>query len=141
MKLKGSRDLGAQLFCALLRTAGAEARLVCSLQPLPFTATTKGIAPQKPISKPIRVVANPESLTATSDDESTPDAGSDTSTPISGLISSTGTPWQVRSKLAARLGRAPPVAVHSTVTSTPIPPKSKWKLYVLKTDIHLEQSL
>ncbi|KXX75521.1 DNA repair protein rhp41 [Madurella mycetomatis] len=32
--LKGSRDVGAQLFCALLRSAGVSARLVCSLQPL-----------------------------------------------------------------------------------------------------------
>ena len=34
--LKGSRDLGAQLYCALLRSAGLETRLVCSLQPLSF---------------------------------------------------------------------------------------------------------
>ncbi|TPX14642.1 uncharacterized protein E0L32_005334 [Thyridium curvatum] len=34
--LQGSRDVGAQLFCALLRAAGVEARLVCSLQPLSF---------------------------------------------------------------------------------------------------------
>ncbi|KAK4189366.1 hypothetical protein QBC35DRAFT_472754 [Podospora australis] len=33
-KLKGSRDVGAQLFCALLRSIGVEARLACSLQPL-----------------------------------------------------------------------------------------------------------
>ncbi|KAK4145203.1 uncharacterized protein C8A04DRAFT_35925 [Dichotomopilus funicola] len=32
--LRGSRDVGAQLFCALLRSVGVEARLVCSLQPL-----------------------------------------------------------------------------------------------------------
>ncbi|KAI4169228.1 MAG: hypothetical protein LQ346_008986, partial [Caloplaca aetnensis] len=30
--LQGSRDVGAQLFCALLRSAGVETRLVCSLQ-------------------------------------------------------------------------------------------------------------
>ncbi|CCU74371.1 DNA repair protein Rad4 family protein [Blumeria hordei DH14] len=36
--LKGSRDVGAQLFCALLRSAGVEARLVCSLQPLSFNS-------------------------------------------------------------------------------------------------------
>lgn len=34
--LRGSRDMGAQLFCALLRAAGVETRLVCSLQPLAF---------------------------------------------------------------------------------------------------------
>ncbi|RDA84324.1 hypothetical protein CP532_4787 [Ophiocordyceps camponoti-leonardi (nom. inval.)] len=33
-KLQGSRDVGAQLYCALLRSAGVRARLVCSLQPL-----------------------------------------------------------------------------------------------------------
>ncbi|KAI0477752.1 hypothetical protein GGR56DRAFT_638578 [Xylariaceae sp. FL0804] len=44
--LQGSRDVGAQLYCALLRSAGVEARLVCSLQPLP-------IAPGGPsMSKP-----------------------------------------------------------------------------------------
>lgn len=36
--LKGSRDVGAQLYCALLRSAGVEARLVCSLQPLTFAS-------------------------------------------------------------------------------------------------------
>ena len=35
-KMQGSRDVGAQLFCALLRSAGVETRLVCSLQPLSF---------------------------------------------------------------------------------------------------------
>ncbi|KAI1356199.1 Rad4-domain-containing protein [Xylaria sp. FL0043] len=36
--LNGSRDVGAQLYCALLRAAGVEARLVCSLQPLSFSS-------------------------------------------------------------------------------------------------------
>ncbi|OTA07818.1 Rad4p, involved in nucleotide excisionRepair [Trichoderma parareesei] len=34
--LQGSRDVGAQLYCALLRSIGVRARLVCSLQPLSF---------------------------------------------------------------------------------------------------------
>jgi xeroderma pigmentosum group C-complementing protein len=34
--LSGSRDTGIQLFCALLRSVGVQARLVCSLQPLAF---------------------------------------------------------------------------------------------------------
>lgn len=38
--LEGSRDTGAQLFCAMLRAAGVDVRLVCSLQLLPFTAAT-----------------------------------------------------------------------------------------------------
>nr|POF02957.1 dna repair protein rhp41 [Quercus suber] len=33
---RGSQDTGNQLFCALLRSIGIEARLVCSLQILPF---------------------------------------------------------------------------------------------------------
>ncbi|KAI0152621.1 Rad4-domain-containing protein [Xylariaceae sp. FL1272] len=36
--LEGSRDVGAQLYCALLRSAGVNARLVCSLQPLSFSS-------------------------------------------------------------------------------------------------------
>lgn len=36
--LQGSRDVGAQLFCALLRSVGVQTRLICSLQPLPFNA-------------------------------------------------------------------------------------------------------
>ena len=38
--LAASRDVGAQLFCALLRGIGVEARLVCSLQVLPFSRNT-----------------------------------------------------------------------------------------------------
>jgi xeroderma pigmentosum group C-complementing protein len=41
--LKGSRDLGAQLYCALLRSAGIDVRLVCSLQPLSFNAGGPGM--------------------------------------------------------------------------------------------------
>ena len=49
-KMKGSRDIGTQLFCALLRGAGVDARLVCSLQPLSFT--TGGPAmPKSAVSK------------------------------------------------------------------------------------------
>ncbi|KAL1306140.1 hypothetical protein AAFC00_004252 [Neodothiora populina] len=49
--LKGSQDLGNQLFCALLRSVGVEARLVCSLQALPFS--TAGVKSGTPLrSKP-----------------------------------------------------------------------------------------
>lgn len=44
VNLVGSRDLGAQLFCALLRSAGVTCRLVCSLQPLSFTFQDKTTA-------------------------------------------------------------------------------------------------
>lgn len=41
----GSRDLGALLLCALLRSAAVETRLICSLQVLPFSAVSKGQTP------------------------------------------------------------------------------------------------
>jgi xeroderma pigmentosum group C-complementing protein len=44
---KGSRDLGAQLFCALLRSVAVDTRLVCSLQVLPFSAAAKGMTSEK----------------------------------------------------------------------------------------------
>lgn len=50
--LEASRDVGAQLFCALLRSVGVETRLVSSLQPLPFLAT----APKAPT--PVKAVAD-----------------------------------------------------------------------------------
>lgn len=45
--MQGSRDFGAQLFCALLRSAAIESRLVCSLQALPFSGTVKDMTPSK----------------------------------------------------------------------------------------------
>ncbi|KAI7238946.1 Rad4-domain-containing protein [Hortaea werneckii] len=54
-KLKGSQDIGNQLFCALLRAAGVDARIVCSLQPLPFASSTAkpSNTPQKKPPKPV----------------------------------------------------------------------------------------
>ncbi|KAH7319692.1 hypothetical protein B0I35DRAFT_511214 [Stachybotrys elegans] len=49
-RLQGSRDVGAQLFCALLRSVGVRARLVCSLQPLAYA--TGGPSLPKPKDKP-----------------------------------------------------------------------------------------
>lgn len=43
----GSRDTGAQLFCALLRSLAVDTRLVCSLQVLPFGRATTANTPQK----------------------------------------------------------------------------------------------
>jgi len=51
---RGSRDLGAQLFCALLRSLAVETRLVCSLQALPFSAVAKGQTPERGKSPYIR---------------------------------------------------------------------------------------
>lgn len=46
-KCEGSRDVGAQLFTALLRALGIEARLVANLQPLGFGWTKAELGPSK----------------------------------------------------------------------------------------------
>ncbi|ETI20362.1 hypothetical protein G647_08397 [Cladophialophora carrionii CBS 160.54] len=61
---RGSRDLAAQLFCALLRSLALDARLVCSLQVLPFSRVAKGQTPQKPKAEYIR--APPQDYGSTS---------------------------------------------------------------------------
>ncbi|KIX03682.1 uncharacterized protein Z518_07235 [Rhinocladiella mackenziei CBS 650.93] len=60
----GSRDLGAQLFCALLRSVAVDARLVCSLQVLPFSGVAKGPSPEKP--KPQYYYAPPQNYSSSS---------------------------------------------------------------------------
>ncbi|KAL6233135.1 hypothetical protein BDW75DRAFT_232235 [Aspergillus navahoensis] len=60
--MQGSRDFGAQLFCALLRSVAVEARLVCSLQPLPFSGAMQLLS--KPEPEPIVISSDePDSLT------------------------------------------------------------------------------
>ena len=86
--LEASRDVGAQLFCALLRSVGVDARLVCSLQPLPFTTAARGTTPQK--SMPMKIVADPESRNVTSGDESGADALNDASLSIPRMVGSVG---------------------------------------------------
>ncbi|KAF1956904.1 Rad4-domain-containing protein [Byssothecium circinans] len=58
-KLEGSQDVGTQLFCALLRSIGIEARLVCSLQCLPFVSSAQPATPQKPSESKHTVVLDP----------------------------------------------------------------------------------
>ncbi|KAK5124853.1 hypothetical protein LTR85_001043 [Meristemomyces frigidus] len=73
-KLQGSQDTGNQLFCALLRSIGVEARLVCSLQPLPFTSTSaKGNTPLKAVKPTVLAIASdtdPDKSEASADDAS-----------------------------------------------------------------------
>ncbi|KAH5433832.1 hypothetical protein HBI44_034090 [Parastagonospora nodorum] len=57
--LQGSQDVGTQLFCALLRAIGVEARLVCSLQPLPFASSAQPSTPQKTTSQKNTIVLDP----------------------------------------------------------------------------------
>jgi xeroderma pigmentosum group C-complementing protein len=69
-KLQGSRDFGAQLFCALLRSAAVEARLVCSLQVLPFSGVAKGTSPEKPKREYI-VISSDDNLSSSDDKTAT----------------------------------------------------------------------
>ena len=86
--LEASRDTGAQLFCAMLRSVDVEARLVCSLQPLPFTATVKRTTPHRPI--PRMAIAYSEGRTAISSDESEIDKKDQESVKVSNPIGSVG---------------------------------------------------
>lgn len=73
-KLEGSQDTGNQLFCAMLRSIGVEARLVCSLQPLPATSTVaKTTTPQKAVKPTVFAIASdtdPDKSEASADDSS-----------------------------------------------------------------------
>ncbi|KAK9363464.1 hypothetical protein V1504DRAFT_495562 [Lipomyces starkeyi] len=50
---EGSRDLGAQGFCALLRAFHVRTRLVFSMQPLPFSFSSKGLSKPSRASKAV----------------------------------------------------------------------------------------
>ena len=57
--LEGSQDTANQLFCALLRSVGVEARLVYSLQPLPFAnAPVKSVTLQKVVKPTVFAMAS-----------------------------------------------------------------------------------
>lgn len=74
-KLKASRDVGAQLFCASLRSVGVEARLVCSLQLLPFQPAPKVTMSQARRRKP--QASDPAIRQTTQFRDSEPDSNSD----------------------------------------------------------------
>ncbi|KAI1821313.1 Rad4-domain-containing protein [Xylaria intraflava] len=75
--LSGSRDVGAQLYCALLRAAGVEARLVCSLQPLsfgsggPYMPTTQKTKPKMTSNKADNQISEPSNSLEVSTDSPT----------------------------------------------------------------------
>ena len=73
--LKASRDVGAQLFCALLRSVGVEARLVCSLQLLPFPPAPKVTISQ--VRRRAPQASDPASRQTTQYRESESDTSSD----------------------------------------------------------------
>ncbi|KAL4929884.1 putative DNA repair protein Rad4 [Aspergillus undulatus] len=106
--MQGSRDFGAQLFCALLRSVAVEARLVCSLQPLPFTGT------MAVLPKP-----EPQHIVISSDD-----TGSQTDGPK---------PEASKSKPIRRLGRPSfkpsPAPVRNTFPTRPVPTESSYPVF------------
>ncbi|KAL2069598.1 hypothetical protein VTL71DRAFT_14277 [Oculimacula yallundae] len=108
--LKGSRDLGAQLFCALLRSANVETRLVCSLQPLSFNAG----GPAMPKFTPTPRKATPESSHIRNSNQST-----------EFQFGSPGV--QVASSSRRRLGHPSAAAYHMPEVSAPPRPASKPK--------------
>ena len=69
--------MGAQLFCALLRSVGLDVRLVCSLQLLSFASVPTTVSPQK--HKPTIRMTGSDTETGNSGNEST---GSTTSSII-----------------------------------------------------------
>ena len=73
--LQASRDVGAQLFCALLRSIGVDARLVCSLQLLPFQPAPKVTVSQ--VRRRAPQVLDTTSWQTTQRGESESDANSD----------------------------------------------------------------
>ena len=75
--LEGSQDVGTQLFCALLRAIGVEARLVCSLQCLPFASMAQNTHPQTPKIQKNTVILDP-SLSDASPMSSKSDANAST---------------------------------------------------------------
>ena len=120
---QGSRDVGQQLFCAMLRSAGLDARLVSSLQPLPFTANAAGPTYQRPERS--YIIAEEESEPYTNSDEIPADRGINVSFSHITSNSNCRDAFRVRSKLAARLGRPPP----TIAAPTPAPPEPKSKLF------------
>lgn len=74
-KRQGSRDIGAQLFCALLRGLDVDARLVCSLQPLSFASAPPAPSPQK-TKQTIRMTGSDEESAHSGSDSAASNASS-----------------------------------------------------------------
>ena len=113
-KIKGSRDVGAQLFCAMLRAAGVDARLVCSMLPLPFQPSHKMSLPQV-MHNSSRLPRN-RSRRATPEQNNEADAGSDGSLTMEGSIGSSKA--EIRSRLGHVNRNASPEASSIRASST-----------------------
>lgn len=96
-RLKGSRDVGAQLFCAMLRAAGVDARLVCSMLPLPFHSVQQIALPQ--VMHNASRLPHHQSREATPEPDSEADIGSDGSAILEVKAGSS------RAEIRSRLGQ------------------------------------
>ena len=95
-RLKGSRDLGAQLFCAMLRAAGVDARLVCSMLPLPFQPAQKIALPQ--------VIHNASRISHHENRHATLEPDSETDVRSDGSLVADGKTGSSRADIRSRLG-------------------------------------
>ena len=113
-KLKGSRDIGAQLFCAMLRAAGVDARLVCSMLPLPFQPAHKLTLSE--------VMHNASRLPHHKSPQGTPEPHSDANDDNDGSLGVEGNIGSSRAEIRSRLGptnrSASPAALSSRASLT-----------------------
>lgn len=110
--MQGSADLGAQLFCTLLRALGIEARLVASLQPLGFAAAPEVATLHKNSNGKVTVYAN-----ASDDEQDTSHAAcSDANIPSSTPLRRIDRIGQSRAPTNASidLGKPPPALINRT---------------------------
>ncbi|TAQ87521.1 hypothetical protein B7494_g4171 [Chlorociboria aeruginascens] len=113
--LKGSRDLGTQLYCALLRSTGLNVRLVCSLQPLSFNLGG-------PAMPKVRLPAKPTPPEISDEGESVDIHG-----PELPFISNAEPDAPTLSFTARRLGHPNAADYHMPEIRTPALPKPKAK--------------
>lgn len=112
-ELKGSRDVGAQLYCALLRCLGLDVRLVCSLQPLSIKRfPNEPPMPAKSASKKRAATAEPE--------EASPIEAAKNSSSSRGNISSTAEVMPV-TPARRRLGNQSTAGWSDPTMTTPPP--------------------
>ena len=96
-RLKGSRDVGAQLFCAMLRAAGVDARIVCSMLPLPFQSAQTVALPQ--------VMHNSSRLPRYGSREASPKPDSEADAESDGSLIAEGKVGSSRAEVRSRLGQ------------------------------------
>lgn len=119
-RMEGSRDVGAQLFTALLRALGIEARLVASLQPLGFGWTKSETNAPKPQAE-----EEPTTEPGTEMELETSDSGENPSTPNKnprGYDSDLPFPiyWtEVASPVTSNIISVDPLVLSNPVATTP----------------------